>query len=133
MKIAIPMWGGRISPVFDVARRILVVDVQDSTERVRYEETLYETQLPARARRLAALGVDVLICGAVSQALESMVLSQGIRVIPQICGEVKEVLQASLSGRLQQTAFLMPGCRGQRRRIRRRRAHGRSRREGWSR
>jgi predicted Fe-Mo cluster-binding NifX family protein len=120
MKVAIPIWHSRISPVFDVAKRLLVVDLEDGVETHRSEEVLGEVN---PGKRVANLGVDVLICEAVSYPLEAMLTSSGVQVIAQTCGEVEDVLGAFLSGRLTEEAFRMPGCRGQHRRGRRPR-HG---------
>jgi len=46
------------------------------------------------------LGVEVLICRSVSKILESALISQGIRVIPHICGRVEDVLEAYIEGKL---------------------------------
>ncbi|MCK4341845.1 MAG: NifB/NifX family molybdenum-iron cluster-binding protein [Phycisphaerae bacterium] len=124
MRVALPTWDGRISPVFDVARRLLVVDVERDAEIGRSEVDLEETRLAARASRVTALGVHVLICGAISWPLEAMLTSAGIRLIPQICGPVEDVLRAFLAGQLPDEAFLMPGCCGRRRRFRGGRRHG---------
>ena len=124
MRVAIPTWDGRISPVFDVARRLLVVDVAADGEAGRNETAVEETQLAARARRLVDLGVGVLICGGISWPLERMLVSAGVRVIPRTCGSVEDVLRAFLSGQLTEQAFLMPGCCGRRRRSRARGRHG---------
>ena len=112
VKVAIPAWNGWISPVFDVARAILVVDVEDGTEVGRSEAIIEETPLAARAKRVVELGVNTLICGAISGALEQMLLFHGLKVIPHTCGPVEEVLEAFLSGQLTERRFLMPGCRG---------------------
>lgn len=124
MKVAISTWEGRVSPVLDVAKRLVVIDVEDGTEARRTEADVEESQLAARARRIRALGVDVLICGAVSWPLEGTLTSAGIRLIPQICGPVEDVLRAFLAGQLPDEAFLMPGCCGRRRRFRGGRYHG---------
>lgn len=116
MKVAIPTWGGRISPVFDVAKRLLVVDIESDTEFGREATTIEETEPGPRAKRVAQLGVNVLICGAISTPLEAMLVSAGVQVILHVCGPVKEVLQAFVSGRLTDQAFLMPGCCGRRQR-----------------
>lgn len=125
MRIAIPTWRGRISPVFDAARNLLLVDAQDGREIRREETTVEPADLVARARRVAQLGTDLLICGAISWPLEATLVSTGVGVISQTCGPVEEVLRAFLSGQLTQQAFLMPGCRGRRRRLRGRRRRGR--------
>ena len=69
-----------------------------------------------RNQRLQALGVETLICGAISRPLEAMLAAGGIEVIPHVCGEAEKVLQAFLSAGLQDDQFAMPGCCGQQRR-----------------
>ena len=126
MRVAIPTWTGRVSPVFDVARLLLVVDINDGAEVSRNEAIIEETQLVPRTRRVTQLGVNVLICGAISMPLEAMLVSAGVRVIPHTCGTVEEVLQAFASGGLTDERFLMPGCCGRRRRFRGRHRGGRA-------
>lgn len=116
MRTAIPVSDGRISPVFDAARRLLLVDIENGREVRRTEQTVEEAELWPRAQRVAELGADVLICGAISWPLEVMLLSAGVEVIPQTCGFVEHVLKAFMSGRLTEQAFVMPGCCGRRRR-----------------
>ncbi|NQU20524.1 MAG: NifB/NifX family molybdenum-iron cluster-binding protein [Candidatus Nealsonbacteria bacterium] len=118
MRTVIPIADGRISPVFDVARRLLLVDSENEREVRRTEEVLEEPELAARARRVAELGADVLICGAISRPLEAMLLSAGVEVIPQTCGPVEDVIRAFVSGQLTEQAFVIPGCCGHRRRFR---------------
>ena len=104
--------------MLDVARRLLVVDVEGCSEVNRHEADIEGTLLTTRFRRIHELGVEILICGAISRPLEAMLVSAEVRVIPQICGPVEDVLRAFLSGRLTDEAFLMPGCCGRRRRRR---------------
>jgi len=118
MRVAIPISNGRISPVFDAARRLLLVDVENRREIGRTEKVVEEPEMAPRARRVAELGVDVLICGAISRPLEAMLLSAGVEVVPQTCGQGEEVIRAFLSGQLTEQAFLIPGCCGRRRRSR---------------
>jgi predicted Fe-Mo cluster-binding NifX family protein len=118
MRVGIPTWDGRVSPVLDVARRLLVVDIDGNAEVGRSEADLAAMHPGARAAQIGGLGVDVLICGAVSWPLEAALASAGVRVMPQTCGLVQDVLGAFVSGRLADGAFLMPGCCGRRRRMR---------------
>ena len=118
MKVAMPIWGGRISPVFDAAGRLLVVQVEEGAEVDRSEVPLGEGSLPGTARHLSELGVDVLICGAISRALGDLLDDSGIRVVPWISGEPEPVLSAYLAGGLSDSGFAMPGCRGTRERRR---------------
>ncbi|MBN2307526.1 MAG: NifB/NifX family molybdenum-iron cluster-binding protein [Candidatus Hydrogenedentes bacterium] len=124
MRVAIPAFSGRISPVFDAARHLLLVDIVND-EQAAHSEVALEEMLPyRRASFVAGLGVDVLICGAVSWPLAALLESAGVRVIAHKCGAVDEVLRAFLMGRLDEGAFPMPGWQGGHRQ-RRRRGRGR--------
>lgn len=125
--MGIPTWNGRVSPVFDVAKRLLVADLDSGAEANREEVKIEEEQPTLRAKRMVELGVTVLVCGAISRPLEAMLAAAGVRVMPQICGPVEEVLQAFTAGRLEDASFRMPGCCGRRLRFRGRRRGGRSR------
>ncbi len=118
MRVAIPIADGRISPVFDAARRVLLVDLEDGREVNRSDAILDESPVAARAGCLARLQPNVLICGAISRPLEELLLSAGIEVIGQTCGNVEEVLGAFVTGKLTDDAFIMPGCCRHRRRHR---------------
>jgi predicted Fe-Mo cluster-binding NifX family protein len=69
------------------------------------------------------LGIDVLVCGAISWPLEALLAAKGIRVIPLICGEVADVVQGVRDGTLEDRRFAMPGRCRQRRQLRRRQRH----------
>ena len=109
---------GQQDAVFDVARHLLLADIEDNAEINRSETVIEDEDFASRAKRVANLGVNVVICGAVSWPLEMMLASAGIRVIPQTCGPAEDVLRAFISGQLTDAAFLMPGCCGRRRRVR---------------
>ncbi len=110
MKIAIPIYNGNVSNVFDFAHRLSVVDIENGREVNRSEVELKAESLPQRAGNLKNLGVDVLICGAISQALANMVTASGIQVLPYVTGRVNDVLEAYLTGQLAKPQFSMPGC-----------------------
>lgn len=111
MKAAIPIFENRISPLFDTAQHLVLVEIENGRELRRAEHALSEAELVPRARRVAGLGVDILICGAISCELKNMLQSAGVEVMPQICGPVEDVLAAFLSGELADMPFLMPGHR----------------------
>jgi predicted Fe-Mo cluster-binding NifX family protein len=121
MKAAISAWRGRVSPVFDVAKHLIVADCVDGKVAGREEVVLDEAGLATRAKRVADLGAEVLICGAISRPLEAALAGAGVGVVAQTCGPVEEVLEAFASGRLTESTYLMPGCCGRRRRLRGRR------------
>ena len=117
MRIAIPVSDARISPVFDVAQRLLLVDIEDGREVGRTEGALEKSQLELRASQVAELHPDVLVCGAISRPLETMLQSAGVEIISQTCGDADKVLRAFVSDKLAGDKFVMPGCCGRRRRV----------------
>ena len=114
MRIAIAAHDDRVSPVLDVARLLVVIDVDDGAERSRRELDLSGVSLTARVREIKDAAIGVLICGAISRPLEAALIAEGIQVIPQICGPTHEVLAAFLSQQLTGERYLMPGCCGRR-------------------
>ena len=103
------------------------MDFADGSEITREEVGIDGNQPALRARHILELGVDTLICGAISMPLEALLTSANVRVLGRACGPVEEVLQAFMTGRLADDAFLMPGCCGRRGRARNRRRGGRCR------
>jgi predicted Fe-Mo cluster-binding NifX family protein len=109
MKIAIPIWEDRISPVLDAASRLLIVEVVDQEEASRFETYLEDQELTHRCVRIRELGIHTLICGAVSNCFSKMLEASGIDIIPGISGHPEAVLDAYLRGNLCHSKFLMPG------------------------
>jgi len=118
MTVALPVWDGRVSPVFDTAVVVRVVSVCDGREVGRKDVSLSTPLIAARAAYLASLGVNVLICGAVSVPQALLIRAMGIWLIPWIGGDAEEVLKAYLGGTLDARKFALPGCARQRRRHR---------------
>lgn len=117
MRIVIPQWQGRISPVFDAAGSLLFVETDGSRELRRETRRLLGPDPVSRAAEFAAMGADVLICGAISKPVEEWLVSSGVRVIGFTCGTVEQVLDAFLKGDLPNREFVMPGCQQRRRRM----------------
>jgi predicted Fe-Mo cluster-binding NifX family protein len=111
MKIAIPIWEDKISPVFDTALRLLVVEVKDKKEVSRFVYYIGDEDLMRRCQHISTLNIDILICGAVSYPFLQMLQSSGLKVIQQISGRAEEVLKAYLKGNIYNKKFLMPGCK----------------------
>ncbi len=111
MRIAIPIWEDKISPVLDTASRLLIVEIEDRNVASRFEIYLDEQDLSRRCFRIRGMEVDILICGAISQHFARMLLGSGIDLIPEISGQTEEVLKAYLQGDLFNSRFLMPGCK----------------------
>ncbi|PIE72991.1 MAG: dinitrogenase iron-molybdenum cofactor biosynthesis domain-containing protein [Deltaproteobacteria bacterium] len=110
MKIAITVWGERISPVFDAASTLLIAELSDA--RIRHREL--KAFRPGGCTDLLALlrraEVQRLICGAICEPVVDRFETAGVEVIPFIAGEVEEILASCLDGR-ELSRFIMPGCR----------------------
>jgi predicted Fe-Mo cluster-binding NifX family protein len=114
-KAAFPVWEGRIAPLFDTARDLHVVEAESGRVVLESDELL-PTGPPGRMGScLADLGVETLVCGAISRSMREVVASFGIRVVSFVSGERDEVIRAWLGGGLAQPAFTMPGCGGRHR------------------
>ncbi|OQX64125.1 MAG: hypothetical protein B5M56_00695 [Desulfococcus sp. 4484_241] len=110
MNVAITDWDGRVSPVFDCASRLLVAEIRDGAVVSRRHERFNPDQSTVLAEQLHRLGIDVLICGAISRTPSLIVEQSGIKLIPFIGGETDAVLEAYARGDRLEPEFLMPGC-----------------------
>lgn len=111
MKAAFAIWNDRIAPVFDVAGRVSLIEAEKGEVLARSVHALpEEDQGFARAEWLARMGVQCLICGAISKRLEDLIASRGIRVIPFVAGDSETILREWLAGGSIRRSFSMPGC-----------------------
>jgi predicted Fe-Mo cluster-binding NifX family protein len=110
MKIALPIWNNRISPLFDTACRVLIWSLEESSRGDWEEHDLRGLIPPMKVRRIRELGADILICGAVSNTIAHLVESAGIKLVPWISGPVDEVVEAFKTGQLDEPRYFMPGC-----------------------
>jgi predicted Fe-Mo cluster-binding NifX family protein len=114
MKVSLPYWQGRISPVFDEASCLVLVELHEGREMRREMRTLIHAEPWQRVREMIRTGTQVLICGMISRSLEMALSDAGMLVIPCICGPVEDVLSAFINGQLDRGAYTMPGCRWKR-------------------
>ncbi|VBB45428.1 hypothetical protein TRIP_B350379 [uncultured Desulfatiglans sp.] len=63
-----------------------------------------------RAERLDDLGMQVLICGGISDSYAKVIEARRIEIVPFATGSVQEVLGAYLSGDVYRKHYRMPGC-----------------------
>ncbi len=98
VKVAITVWEGRVSPVFDSARTLLIAEIFNS-------EVIGETYWDFAPgfflhlqKMFTKLEVNVLMCGAISEEPSNIIEAAGIELISFITGEVKEVLSTYIHG-----------------------------------
>src|SRR4030042_5129391 len=109
MKVAVTVWEDTVSTVCDFCSRLLVFDVMGDEVKNRSFMPFETGILPERANQLEELGVEVLLCGAISRPLERMIRASGVKVIPCLCGSIEEVIGAYMDGGLSDARFILPG------------------------
>jgi predicted Fe-Mo cluster-binding NifX family protein len=112
MKAAFACWDDRIAPVFDTTRQVHVIEAESGQIIGERQETLSEDLDFRKVLRLVEIGIDMLVCGAISRSLHGLVAAYGIQVIPFVAGDLGEIIQAWLQGELVREEYAMPGCRG---------------------
>lgn len=111
VRVAIPIFRSRISPVFDTCARICVIDFDQSREIDRKEIHLDDLSLSERTNILKRSKITTIICGGISEVFYNILKGLGIDITIGKAGEVEEVLNALKSGRLEEARFDMPGFR----------------------
>ncbi len=111
-KLAIPVFRSRIAPVFDSCLRVLVVHIDHDTQTDKSELLLDGLSPIERVSALKRAGVTILVCGGISQIIQTMLEGEHIRVETGISGPVEEVVSAFMSNRLDDPHFYMPGRTG---------------------
>ena len=111
IRIAIPIFRNKVSPVFDSCTRVLFVDIEEDREIDRKEIYLDALALTDRVSILLKSGVETVICGGIRDVMTSMLMGVKIDLISDITGEIDQVLKAYLAPGLDQTQFHIPGFR----------------------
>lgn len=114
MRVAIPIFQNRISPVFDWCRDLLLVEIPLEPKGERRQLRIDALDPPQRVERLIELDVELLVCAGISAFLLSAIESSGIRVISGVAGPIDEVLKDISDHGSVGSDFTMPGCRGHR-------------------
>ena len=100
MRLALPMFGEKISPRFDCAARLLIVEVQGGAIRGRREESIEQIHRQSRIGFLLERKVNVLLCGGIRRRDYFSFVNAGIDVYAGLTGEAEDVLEAFLNGRI---------------------------------
>jgi len=98
VKIAVPVFGSRVSPRFDCAQVFLLVTAEEGSGLQRQELAATNWAPHERINRLMELGVNAVICGGIDWWSAESLRSAGIVVCNAITGDVDEALDALLRG-----------------------------------
>ena len=111
MRIALPIWNDKVSPVLDTASSLLIVETDNLDEISRFKTNFKEQDISKRCLHIQDLKVNIVICGAISRPFSMLLLSSDIKIISGISGPAEDVLDAYLHGSLLNSKYLMPGCK----------------------
>jgi len=81
MKIAVPLFGDRVSPHFGASSQILMIETRDGKI---FHKARIDTgaQDPGEiTRRLVSSGVDQLVCGGIHRVYRQWLTRSGVRVL----------------------------------------------------
>lgn len=109
IRIAIPIFHHRVSPVLDTCTRLLIIDYEGQSEIDRREVAFDIHSSSERLDIVKKLNPDAIICCGISDVFDRMLQAAGIRLICGIVGNVQHVAEAFLGNRLDSPCFRMPG------------------------
>ncbi|MBI4880238.1 MAG: hypothetical protein HY812_11360 [Planctomycetes bacterium] len=110
-----PVHQGRVSPLFDAARRALLVEIERGLEVSRVLLALPGTGVADQVRAIADSGAEAVVCGAISGWAEQLLLTRRLRVFSGVAGEAEAVIGSIVDQGAPDERFRMPGCPRRRR------------------
>lgn len=100
MRVAIPLFGTRVSPRYLFSDKMMLAKVVDNRVVSRKVAETTGTTEEAWLSQLVNLGIDIFVCGAVEEDFLEKVESYGITVVRNVAGEVEEILSGLAGGDL---------------------------------
>ena len=109
MKVAITVWGNRISPVFDSAQTILLADIENGEIVDQRREFLPRLVASGLARMLVEKDIETLICGAISERPAQILQQADVNLLSFVSGNAERFLSVYAADD-PIDSFVMPGC-----------------------
>ena len=109
MKVAIPLFGLRVSPRCYYSEKMLLAQISDKrvvSRKIIDTAGMFEHE---RLSQLVDLEIDVFVCGAIDQEFVEKASSYGVKVIYNVAAEVEEILTALIEGTLRNGYGLTSG------------------------
>jgi len=111
MRVAFSMLNGRIAPVFDSSRCLLILDIESGNTIEKIEHQFLNDNPYHKVRMIMIYEINIIVCGAISQWMNTMLQSVGIQTIAFVSGEEQAIIKAFLKNKLNHPDYLMPGCK----------------------
>ena len=110
MKVAVTIWGNRISPVFDAAGTLLVAQIKNRMI-IKKSYTSFNPETPSDLiKTLKEMGISILICGAISTKPADLIVENDIKLISFVTGSALKLLEDFAHKQTIEKTFMMPGC-----------------------
>jgi predicted Fe-Mo cluster-binding NifX family protein len=97
MKIAIPLFKGRVAPHFGSSSRALLVEIAHGTVLQEAEWAVGGAGAMEMASHLVHLGVEKVVCGGISRLHKQWLMDKGIIVEDNKKGQVRKIVEELLS------------------------------------
>ena len=113
MKIAIPLFGTRISPRLECAKNILLIKIEEKDRKVLSSEEK-DFQAGSAGENIefyVSNEIKVVICGGVSVEMKDLLTKHKIKIISWVTGEADKELDLFMEEKLVSGAMLCPGMR----------------------
>ena len=107
--LAIPLFGDEVAPHFCSAEELLIVEINRNRVSSVRRLVIPEEFWLDRIRRLAKMGVDVLLCNGINRDFLTGANAFGIRVISGLIGEADRLIEAFRKDELEQYRFVSQG------------------------
>lgn len=114
IKIIIPVFKNRVSPVYDWCSNLLVVEIESGWETGRSKVETAGPDPVRQADQMVELGVGMVVCGGIGEGLLGFIKARNVSVISGVSGDIDDVLTALIAGEIPHPRFMMPGCAGYR-------------------
>lgn len=93
MKIAVPLFGERISPHFATAPEALLVQTEGGRVCATWRIDLAGLSAAERRAKFLGLGIETLLCGGIDELSRAWFEKKGVHVQENRMGNVRELLE----------------------------------------
>jgi predicted Fe-Mo cluster-binding NifX family protein len=100
MKIAIPLFGDRVSPRFDVSPEVWFIEVEGGEILQEERFPTENLTIPQRLERIASSGVHKVICGGIDGFCRDQLGNRGVDVVQDITGDAGVAFDLFMKGTL---------------------------------
>ena len=98
--IALPVFQDRLSPLLDESRKFVIITLDQGNCIERTTVEINEQSPYIRIERLKEMGVNVILCGAVSDRLAIFILDRYLQLFSWLSGSIEEIVQQYVNNEL---------------------------------